>query len=579
MINKLIVKDFMGYEDKSFEFQPGINIITGANHCGKSSVKQAIRYALTATPDKKEVEEIIRLADGAKCSTAVITTFEGLTHSIEREPKPHKLRLNGVKLEVGRTKEKDGLAEFGYKRNVIQMLCDNSNFFELTAKEQADLLMNYFSGDELIDVVKYGISSEEAKDFEGLRASNIKATAENFRQIRHTVNKQLERAKSEIEIINSAMKERTVINDRSIEKLENDKQILEAKLKMAYEPEKFPERSARWLELMDKKKTIELGDFKPKHARRLAETAAIGTAHKSTITAYNKHEGKCPLSQGKITCNEPALAEYVMKLNNETAALRAEWEKLSAEDTAAFAQYKASRQEQLDELNRLIEEQNEKYDAAKAEVERRNLEAMKGMNELRVQLDGINIAMVDIKRRGEAQAKAKALAEEVMTLEANSKRYDRYIAFLEKDLKEKIVSGNSEGLFDMVNEVSKTFGFVIEAAGGDLANIRINGKTPGMLSTSERILCGIALQLAIAKLSGYNFIVVDDMESVYVPYMQSLIRILDEEFPTVTSILIGLEAAFPSKVRGNAQIKRSYNLSLINNPLAQIDQSQEAEAA
>lgn len=575
MINKLIIKDFMGYNDKTFEFEPGINIITGANHCGKSSVKQAIRYALTAIPDKKEVDEIIRLADGAKCSTAVITNFEGQTHTIEREPKPHKLRLNGIKLEVGRTKEKDGLAEYGYKRNVIQMLCDASNFFELTAKEQADLLMNYFSGDELIDVTKYGISQDEAKDFDGLRASNIKVMAENFRQIRHTVNKQIDRAKAEIEIINNAMKERAVINDRSLERLENDKQILEAKLKMTLEPEKVPERSARWFELVEKKKAVELGDFKPKHAKRLTEIVAQGMANKAIISAYNQHSGKCPISQGKIACNEPALAEYVMKLNNESAALRAEWEKLNAEDVAALNQHKASRLEQLDELNRLIEEQNAKYQAAKAEVERRNLDALKGMNELRIQLDGINSAMVELKRRGEARAKAKALAEEVMTLEANSKRYDRYIAFLEKDLKEKIVSGNSEGLFEMVNEVSKEFGFYIEAVDGDLANIRINGKTPGMLSTSERILCGIALQLAIAKLSGYNFIVVDDMESVHTPYMQALVRVLDEKFPNITSILIGLETAFPSKVRGEADIKRSYNLS-VEEKFKQVDQSQQA---
>ena len=575
MINKLLMKDFMGTEEKTFEFQPGINIITGANHCGKSSVKQAIRYALTAIPDKKEVDEIIRLADGAKCSTAVITNFEGQTHTIEREPKPHKLRLNGVKLEVGRTKEKDGLAEYGYKRNVIQMLCDASNFFELTAKEQADLLMNYFSGDELIDVVKYGISQDEAKDFEGLRASNIKATAENFRQIRYTVNKSIDRAKAEIEIINNAMKERTVVHDRTLEKLEQEKMFLETKLKMTLEPVKFPERSARWLELMDKKKAVEFSDFKAKHARWIAEIVAQDTANKAIISSYNQHSGKCPISQGKITCNEPALDEYVTKINNESAALRAEWEQLNAEDTAAYAKYKSEKAAQLDELNRLIDEQNAKYEAAKAEVERTNLDAMKGMNDLRIQLDGINMALVDLKRRGEAQAKANALAEEVMILDTNSKRYDRYIAFLEKELKEKIVSGNSEGLFETVNEVSRVFNFQIEAVGGDLANIRINGKTPGMLSTSERILCGIALQLAIAKLSGYNFIVVDDMESVHTPYMQMLIRILDEDFPKITSILIGLEAAFPSKVRGEADIKRSYNLS-VDEKFKQVDQSQEA---
>lgn len=566
MINKLIAKDFMGYAEKEFNFAPGVNIVTGANHSGKSSVKQGIRYTLTAIPDKKEVEEIIRLADGVKCSATAITNFEGQAHTIEREAKPHKLRLNGVKLEVGRGKEKDGLSEYGYKRNVIQMLCDASNFFELTAKEQADLLMNYFSGDDEIDVVAYGMDIEDAKDFVGLRAANIKPMAENFREIRKSVNKNIDQVKAEIEIINRDS--RQIIVDKTEAELLNEKTIVEAKLKLVLTPGKTPDKPIRLIELIDQKKTLELSSYKADQriTSRMVEIVAKGKANAEIINGYKSGGGKCPLSNGQVECKESGLAAFIARLESETETLRKEYCDLNAIETAALAKYKIDREAKLKELEAAIIAETAAYEKAVAEVEAKNKQAQTENNELRVKLNGIEMSIHELHRRAAVQKKGIDLSAEVLKLEENSKRYDRYIKFLESDLKEKIISGNSRGLFDMVNDVSKVFGFSIAAPDGDLTNIRINGKTPGMLSTSERILCGIALQLAIAKLSGYKFIVVDDMESVYLPYMQTLLRILSEEFSDITSILIGLEAAFTSKAIGKTTIQNFYNLSTAEKP-------------
>ena len=202
MIKTLNLQDFTCYTEQGFKFVPGINIITGTNHVGKSSIRQAIRYALTGTPDKKEIYELTRGALNTKCQVNMVTEFGGRTYSIFRQPEPNTLKLNGTKLKLGREADKDGLYEYGYKRNVLKMLCDASNFFELKSEEQREILVNYFSGDEEIDVTKYGISAEDANAFVGLRLSNIKSSAERFRETRATVNKMIEKSKAEIEINN-----------------------------------------------------------------------------------------------------------------------------------------------------------------------------------------------------------------------------------------------------------------------------------------------------------------------------------------------------------------------------------------
>lgn len=61
-----------------------------------------------------------------------------------------------------------------------------------------------------------------------------------------------------------------------------------------------------------------------------------------------------------------------------------------------------------------------------------------------------------------------------------------------------------------------------------------------MLSTSERIICGISLQLTVAELSGYNFFIADDLESLDPEYSEVLVEHLENWKKSITAILIGL---------------------------------------
>lgn len=47
MINKIRLKDFQSHKDSTFEFIPGVNVITGVSGVGKSSVIRALNYIFT----------------------------------------------------------------------------------------------------------------------------------------------------------------------------------------------------------------------------------------------------------------------------------------------------------------------------------------------------------------------------------------------------------------------------------------------------------------------------------------------------------------------------------------------------
>lgn len=533
MIKTVNMQGFTCFEEKVLNFANGVNVITGRNHAGKSSVRQAIRYALTAQPDKKDPEEIISNREGAKCRVSLTCDYDGKQHMIVRKAKPHTLELNNTKLNIGKSSDKDGLFEHGYKRNVIKMLCDATNFFELSAKEQADLLMNYFASDEVIDVTAYGLTKEEAEKIGTLTTGNIKQRAAELRESRHSINKVIDGIKAEIEIITRNNSEGgaidSTINDR-IEEIENELKEIR--------PETTPIAPAELMQIEKELKLFKTHDYQPEHAARLSEISAKGKANKLIIESYKTHKGKCPISGGKIDCNETGLAKFIEQLVAENFNLREEYEKLAAEDETNCEQYNKEKAENIAEWEQKYNTIRAEWESKSAAIEEKNKKAFDLINILNAELKELNEKITESKKRDNDLKRLAELDTDLSKLQKESKMYDKIISFIESDLKQSIVSGGAGDFFKKVNYISKQFGFEIESD-GDVTNLKVNNKTLAMLSTSERIICGIALQIAVASISGYKFFVADDLESINESYFILLVDMLSKHFKNITSILIG----------------------------------------
>ncbi|SMD31584.1 DNA double-strand break repair ATPase Rad50 [Picrophilus oshimae] len=61
IIKSLKLKNFVSYDDAEIEFTPGITIITGKNGAGKTSIVDAIKFALfTETRNSEKIEEMVK---------------------------------------------------------------------------------------------------------------------------------------------------------------------------------------------------------------------------------------------------------------------------------------------------------------------------------------------------------------------------------------------------------------------------------------------------------------------------------------------------------------------------------------
>lgn len=76
-------------------------------------------------------------------------------------------------------------------------------------------------------------------------------------------------------------------------------------------------------------------------------------------------------------------------------------------------------------------------------------------------------------------------------------------------IREKLLVSRLSVLLDKLNGVLKGFGIVLALSDGQQWNPRLNGRAVATASESELYRAGIALQIAIAELSGLRFVVID----------------------------------------------------------------------
>ena len=62
IIESLTMKNFKSYRDAKIEFKTGISIIMGGNGAGKSSILEAVSFALFKQHSGKKIEQLIRFS-------------------------------------------------------------------------------------------------------------------------------------------------------------------------------------------------------------------------------------------------------------------------------------------------------------------------------------------------------------------------------------------------------------------------------------------------------------------------------------------------------------------------------------
>ncbi len=100
VIKKLTLRNFRNYEEETFAFSEGLNVLTGKNAQGKTNCAEAVFYLCTGTPlrIRSERQLIRRGAPSAYLLGEADTRFGAVTLEAEIYENKRELRVNGSKV-------------------------------------------------------------------------------------------------------------------------------------------------------------------------------------------------------------------------------------------------------------------------------------------------------------------------------------------------------------------------------------------------------------------------------------------------------------------------------------------------
>src|SRR5664280_1196032 len=96
IIESMVMKNFKSHRDTKLEFNTGISIIMGGNGSGKSSILEAVSFALFKQHSGKKIEQLITIGQN-KMSVELIFTSNGRKYRVLRERSKNSSK---AKLEI-----------------------------------------------------------------------------------------------------------------------------------------------------------------------------------------------------------------------------------------------------------------------------------------------------------------------------------------------------------------------------------------------------------------------------------------------------------------------------------------------
>jgi len=274
---------------------------------------------------------------------------------------------------------------------------------------------------------------------------------------------------------------------------------------------------------------------------RIDAINAQGLANKNSIDKCSKFAGKCPLSENIPCSSSGAINAYIASLVAENAKLKDEIQALIALDKEAEDKFKSEQQERIRQATFAVSNAQKELDVAVAMNTKQNELAAENNLKLKTDIDKLDLILINFAKMEQLDNEIQKLEQEEVSVEKRIADLERYLEITGKGTNGIVASSvgsNIDSFFEAVNEQAKEFGFIFEKNYGVTEfGILVNSKTVNMLSSSEKIIASVAIQVAIAKISGYNIIMVDDIEVMEAKYIMDLVEKLS--YSKVQAIIVG----------------------------------------
>ena len=564
-ITSLMLSGFKSYEEPTELVFGNPTVITGGNGRGKSSIADAIAFAVTGCPFFGE-RGIDRLHNENNPDVAIRMCFvdeTGTLHELNRTRRKNRMTITYDGYEIRQL----DLADLFGERDVFLSIFNPLYFIEELGEDGKKLLERYLPTiphetvlSQLSEPVREHLKNETILSPEG----SLKRCREEIRGLEERITYlrgQKDLAASQGESHEQAEQELTLQADLLRREIAELEQRQFSSMDVSAMQERLVELSGRYEEaarderadtskvreqlqlLREKIARREVEKYQSKFTEALAEASArvkdLGVRYQRESAAYKAfHAGmECPACHRSVT--EQSLPEVQAALKKVLSELYA----AGSEQRAQLIELQEMDKKAADTFARFKEDDLGKWAAEAAEMEQRcaslaeqasaETECLRAeIQTLTADLEYGNLSQAEYDRLGTCreelrQSEAKIAALQDMTA-AQLPDFDREIAQANANIAEikrkmadviAYISKRAELTFSQLkmNRVEISLYDVVKSTGEvkDTFKFQYGGRRYDRLSLSEKIRAGMEVSELMKRLTGRNYpVFVDNMESV-----------------------------------------------------------------
>ena len=564
-ITSLMLSGFKSYEEPTELVFGNPTVITGGNGRGKSSIADAIAFAVTGCPFFGE-RGIDRLHNENNPDVAIRMCFvdeTGTLHELNRTRRKNRMTITYDGYEIRQL----DLADLFGERDVFLSIFNPLYFIEELGEDGKKLLERYLPTiphetvlSQLSEPVREHLKNKTILSPEG----SLKRCREEIRSLEERITYlrgQKDLAASQGESHEQAEQELTLQADTLREEIAELEQRQFSSMDVSTMQERLVELSGRYEEaarderadtsklreqlqlLREKIARREVEKYQSKFTEALAEASArvkdLGVRYQRENAAYKAfHAGmECPACHRSVT--EQSLSEVQAALKKVLSELYA----AGSEQRAQLIELQEMDKKAADTFARFKEDDLGKWAAEAAEMEQRcaslaeqasaETECLRAeIQTLTADLEYGNLSQAEYDRLGTCreelrQSEAKIAALQDMTA-VQLPDFDREIAQANANIAEikrkmadviAYISKRAELTFSQLkmNRVEISLYDVVKSTGEvkDTFKFQYGGRRYDRLSLSEKIRAGMEVSELMKRLTGRNYSVfVDNMESV-----------------------------------------------------------------
>ena len=564
-ITSLMLSGFKSYEEPTELVFGNPTVITGGNGRGKSSIADAIAFAVTGCPFFGE-RGIDRLHNENNPDVAIRMCFvdeTGTLHELNRTRRKNRMTITYDGYEIRQL----DLADLFGERDVFLSILNPLYFIEELGEDGKKLLERYLPTiphetvlSQLSEPVREHLKNETILSPEG----SLKRCREEIRGLEERITYlrgQKDLAASQGESHEQAEQELTLQADTLREEIAELEQRQFSSMDVSAMQERLVELSGRYEEaarderadtsklreqlqlLREKIARREVEKYQSKFTEALAEASArvkdLGVRYQRENAAYKAfHAGmECPACHRSVT--EQSLPEVQAALKKVLSELYA----AGSEQRAQLIELQEMDKKAADTFARFKEDDLGKWAAEAAEMEQRCAslaeQASAETERLRAEIQTLtadleygNLSQSEYDHLGTCreelrQSEAKIAALQTMTA-AQLPDFDREIAQANANIAEikrkmanviAYISKRAELTFSQLkmNRVEISLYDVVKSTGEvkDTFKFQYGGRRYDRLSLSEKIRAGMEVSELMKRLTGRNYpVFVDNMESV-----------------------------------------------------------------